>query len=61
MKERTGWQDRTKVRQKEKRREMADLLVLPRPEKSVQNGAGFSKKTWPAEKERVVSAPQREQ
>ena len=25
---------------------MADLLVLPRPAKSVQNGAGFSGKTW---------------
>ena len=24
---------------------MADLLVLPRPAKSVQNGAGFSEKT----------------
>ena len=24
---------------------MADLLVLPRPAKSVQNGAGFSRKT----------------
>ena len=43
---------------------MADLLVLPRPAKSVQNGAGFSKKlerTGPAEKERVASVPQREQ
>ena len=28
-----------------KRREMADLLVLPRPAKSVQNGAGISGKT----------------
>ena len=26
-----------------RRREVADLLVLPRPAKSVQNGAGFSK------------------
>ena len=25
---------------------MADLLVLPRPAKSVQNGTGFSEKTW---------------
>ena len=43
---------------------MADLLVLPRPAKSMQNGAGFSEKlehTGPAEKERVVSVPQREQ
>ena len=28
-----------------RRREVADLLVLPRPAKSVQNGAGFSRKT----------------
>ena len=28
-----------------RRREMADLLVLPRPAKSLQNGAGFSRKT----------------
>ena len=43
---------------------MADLLVLPRPAKNVQNGTGFSGKTGttgPAEKERVVSATQREQ
>ena len=33
-----------------RREEMADLLVLPRPAKSVQNGAGFSgmkRKEWP--------------
>ena len=29
----------------EKTREVADLLVLPRPAKSLQNGAGFSGKT----------------
>ena len=40
---------------------MADSMVLPRPAKSVQNGAGFSGKTGPAEKERVASVPQREQ
>ena len=43
---------------------MADLFVLPRPAKSVQNGAGFSGKiehTGPAEKKRVASVPQREQ
>ena len=34
-----------RVRQEEKRREMADLLVLPRPAKSVQDGARFSGKT----------------
>ena len=39
-----GGEDRTRVRQEEKKREMADLLVLPRPAKSVQNGAGFSRK-----------------
>ena len=31
-----------------KRREMADLLVLPRPAKGVQNGAGCSRKTYQA-------------
>ena len=43
---------------------MADLLVLPRPAKSMQNGAGFSRElvhTGPAEKERVASVPQKEQ
>ena len=35
-----GREDRTK-----KKREMADLLVLLTPAKSVPNGAGFSKKT----------------
>ena len=29
-------------RESDNRREVADLLVLPRPAKSVQNGAGFS-------------------
>ena len=28
-----------------KRREMADLLVLPRSEKDMHNGAGFSRKS----------------
>ena len=28
-----------------RRREVVDLLVLPRPVESVQNGAGFSRKT----------------
>ena len=32
-------------RESDKRKEVADLLVLPRPAKSVQNGAGFSRKT----------------
>ena len=39
-----GDEDRTRVSQ-EKKREITDLLVLPRPAKSVQNGAGFSGKT----------------
>ena len=38
-------ENRTRVRQKEKRRKMVDFMVLPRPAKSVQNGAGFSGKT----------------
>ena len=29
-----------------RRREVADLLVLPRPAKSLLNGAGFSKKDF---------------
>ena len=28
-----------------KRKEVVDLLVLPRPAKSLQDGAGFSRKT----------------
>ena len=43
--------------------EVAVLLVLPTPVKSLQNGAGLSRKvdhTGPAEKERVVLVPQRE-
>ena len=43
---------------------MADLLVLPKPANSVQNGAGFREKlehTGPAEKERVAPVPQRKQ
>ena len=42
---------------------MADLLVLPRPAESLQNGAGFSSKTLAyghAEKERVVLVPRKE-
>ena len=51
-------------RESDRRRKVADLLMLPRPAKRVQNGAGFSGKTgayWPAEKERVASVPQTEQ
>ena len=43
-----GGEDRAARTQREsdrRRREMADLLLLPRPAKSVQNGAGFSGKT----------------
>ena len=36
---------RTERESDNRRIEMADLLVLPRPAKSVQNGAGFSGKT----------------
>ena len=43
---------------------MADLLVLPRPAKSVQMAQTSAEKlehTGPAEKERMASVPQREQ
>ena len=43
---------------------MADLLVLPRPAKGLQNNAGFRRElehTRLAEKERLASVPQREQ
>ena len=36
---------RTERESDRKRREVADLSVLPRPAKSVQNGARFSGKT----------------
>ena len=42
MEERTG---RTERESDSKGREMADFMVLPKPAKSVQNGAGFSGKT----------------
>ena len=38
-------EERTERESDSRRREMADLLVLLRPAKSVQNGAGFSGKT----------------
>ena len=38
-------EERTERESDRKRREMADFMVLPRPAKSVQNGAGFSRKT----------------
>ena len=43
---------------------MTDLLVLPRPAKSVQNEQASAEKleqTGPAEKKRVASVPQRKQ
>ena len=39
------FEERTEREPDSKRREMADSLVLPRPAKSVENGAGFSGKT----------------
>ena len=36
---------RTEQESDSKRREVVDLLVRPRPAKSVQDGAGFSGKT----------------
>ena len=44
---------RTERESNRRRREVADLLVLPRPAKSVQNGAGFSGETgtyWACQK-----------
>ena len=46
-------------RESERRREMADLLLLPRPAESLQNGTSFSGKT--DKNERLVSAPQSKQ
>ena len=43
-----------------RRIEMADLLVLPRPAKSVQNGTKLER-IGPVKRERVASVPQREQ
>ena len=58
-------EERTEREADRRRREMADLLVLPRPAKSVQNGAGFSGKTgtyWACrKKESGLSATEREQ
>ena len=51
-------------RESDRKREVADLLVLPRQPKSLQNDASSSEKlehTGPAEKKRAVSVPQREQ
>ena len=38
-------EERTERESDRRRREVADLLVLPRPVVSVQNGAGFTGKT----------------
>ena len=54
----------TEQESERRRREMADLLVLPRPAKSLQNGTGFSEKfqsSGLSEKERVVSVPKSKQ
>ena len=51
-------------RESDRRREVADLLMLPRPAERLQNGLSFNGKTSQAEaakKERMASAPQREQ
>ena len=43
---------------------MADFMVLPRPAKNVQNGAGFSRETgayWACRKGKSGLVPQREQ
>ena len=46
MEERTEWRGESESQiGEEKSREVADLLVLPRSGKSLQNGAGFSRKT----------------
>ena len=46
----------------EKTREMVDLMVLPRPAKSMQNGADYCiKTTGPTEKKGVALMPPREQ
>ena len=36
---------RTERESDSRKKEMADVLVLPRPAKSVQNGAGYSRET----------------
>ena len=48
-------------RESNRRREVADLLVLRRAYRMAQASAEKLKHTGPAEKERVVSVPQREQ
>ena len=55
---------RTEQASERRRREIADLLVLPRPAKSLQNDVGFSGKlepTAPKKKKIVASVSQREQ
>ena len=54
---------RTEREEERMRSEVADLLVLPRPAKSLQNGAGFSGKIqiyWACQKGKSASVPQRE-
>ena len=43
MEERTGWLGQKK---NQIEGEVADLLVLPRPAKSLKNDVGFSSETW---------------
>ena len=55
---------RTNQELERRRKEAADLLVLPRPAKSMQNGQASAEKlehTGPVEKERVALVPQKEQ
>ena len=48
-------------RESDRRREVAGLLVLPKPAKSLQNCPEKLEHTGPAKKERVASVLQREQ
>ena len=59
-----GGEDRVARKEREldrRRREVADMLLLPRPAKSLQVSAKKLEHTGAAEKERVSSVPQRQQ
>ena len=43
-KERTVYRGQNKILKERKKKQMANLLVLPRPAESLQSGAGFSGK-----------------
>ena len=45
MEEKIKWRGQNESRIVGEEKKVADLLVLPRPKKRVQNGAGFSGKT----------------